>query len=101
MVVPKIATIRVSESPVSSSCGTSAPTRHRAPVDLHREDHADIGEQREGQPLQHADIAVVGHEHDRRAASTIAKPTSVKVRAPAAEHQPRRRPHGREVGADD
>jgi hypothetical protein len=32
--------------------------RDRVPVDLHREDHADIGKEGEGQPFQEADVTI-------------------------------------------
>ena len=99
MVVPNIATIRVSESPESSNLRHQRAHRHRVPVDLHREHHADIGKQREGQPFQEADIAVVGNEHDRQQREDR-EAGRIKVGVARADHQPGGRPHGGEVGAE-
>ena len=72
--------------------------RHRRPVDLHGEDHADIGQQRKGEPLQQPDIAMVGHEHDRQQGEDR-EGHRVQARV-AAQHQLGGSPHGGEVGAE-
>ena len=69
-----------------------------APVDLDAEDDGDIGEQRQGQPLQQADIAMIRHEHlqqDRDQREGDGQQVLV-----GAGHQPSGGPHRRQIGAD-
>ena len=91
IVVPNTATTSVSESPDSSKRGSSAPFGDFVPVEMHGEDDADIGEQREGQPLQHVDIAVIGNEHGAEQA-TEREQHGVEVLAAADRQLARRRP---------
>jgi hypothetical protein len=68
------------------------PLHDFPPVDMHREGDADIGEQREGQPLQHVDVAVIGNEH-RPDEAAQREQDRIKVLA-AADRELQGGPHG-------
>ena len=74
------------------------PGHRCAPVHAHRQHHQHIGKQRERQPFQDADIAVITHE-DLQPQRQRGKADHERQPRQAGD-QPRRFAHGRDVGRD-
>ncbi len=68
-----------------------------APVQAHHQRHADIGEEGQGQPFEHRNVALVAHEHLQQHRGG-AEQDHIGQRRPA-DHQLQRRRHGAEIRA--
>ena len=62
MVVPKTPTTMAAAFAFEREMRPDRAQRHLAPRHMHGEQHRGIGQQRQRQPLQEEDVAVVGHE---------------------------------------
>ena len=63
MVVPKTPTTTVAASELGVKLRPDRAQRHLTPGNVDREQHRGVGQQRERQPFQESDVAVVGDEH--------------------------------------
>ena len=63
MVVPKTPTITVAAAAFERELRPDRAQRHLAPGNVDGEQDRGVGQQRERQPLQEEDVAMIGNEH--------------------------------------